>query len=215
MKHQCVNVMLLLDLSAAFDMVDHSVLVNVLKNKYGINDVTLSWFKNYLQDCRFHVVVEDMISQERTMNYSVPQGSLLGPVLFNCCCSTLHEEIPKPLQLNGYADDHSMEMSFKPGTVQESDSKSLLENSMLQTESWMHSNRLKLNPKKTEFILFGSKVQLSRCDMNMVKVCNNNVVRSKLVLYLGAWYDDNKNLSHHVIIKCKVVALKLSKIRLV
>ena len=84
MKHQCVNAMLLLDLSAAFDIADHSVLVNILKNKYGINDVALSWFKNYLQDHRFCVVVEDMISQERTINYSVPQGSLLGPVLFNC-----------------------------------------------------------------------------------------------------------------------------------
>ena len=87
--------------------------------------------KNYLQDCRFHVLVEDMISQVRTINYSVPQGSVLGPLLFNCYCSTLHEEIPKTLQLNGYADDHSTQISFKPGTVQESNSKSLLENSML------------------------------------------------------------------------------------
>ena len=106
MEHQSVNAMLLLDPSAAFDMVDHCVLVNILKNKYGINDVALSWFKNYLQDCRFHVVIEDMISQERTINYSAPQDSLLGPVPFNCYCSLLHEEIPKTLQLNGYADDH-------------------------------------------------------------------------------------------------------------
>ena len=52
-------------------MVDHSVLMDIL-NKYGTNDVALSWFKNYLQDFRFHVVVEDMISQERTITYSVP-----------------------------------------------------------------------------------------------------------------------------------------------
>ena len=62
MEHQCVNAMIFLDLSAAFYMVDHSVLVNILKNKYGINDLALSWFKNYLQDHRFHLVVEDMIS---------------------------------------------------------------------------------------------------------------------------------------------------------
>ena len=60
-----------------------------------------------------------MMSQVRTINYSVPQGSLLGPVLFNGYCSTLHEEIPKTLQLNGYADVHSMQISFKSGTVQE------------------------------------------------------------------------------------------------
>ena len=131
MQHQCVNAMLLLDLSAAFDMADHSVLVNIFKNKYSINDVALSWFKNYLQDHRSCVVVEDMIYQKRTINYSVPLGNLLGPVLFNCYCSTLCEEILKSLQLNGYADDHSMQISFKPGMVQELDSKSLLENSML------------------------------------------------------------------------------------
>ena len=133
-EHQCVNAMLLLDPSAAFDTIDDSVLGNILKNKYGINDVTLSPFKNYLQDHRFHVVVEDMILQERTINYSVPQGSLLGPVLFNCYCSTLYETIPKTLQPNGYADDLSMHISFKPGMVQESDSKSLMENTMLPTE---------------------------------------------------------------------------------
>ena len=65
--------------------------------------------------------------------------------------------------------------------VHESDSKSLLENTMLQTTKWMHANRLKLNPKNIDFILFGSKVQLSKCDMNMVNVCNNNAVRSKVV----------------------------------
>ena len=121
MEHQYVNAMLLLDLSAAFNMVDHSVLVNILKNKYDINDVDLFWFKNYLQDHRFCVVVEDMISQERTISFSALQGSLLGPVLFNCYCSTLHEEIPKTLQINGYADDHSMQISFKLGMVQVTD----------------------------------------------------------------------------------------------
>ena len=57
MGHQCVSAMLLLDLSTSFNTVDHSVLVNILKNTYSMNDVTLSWFKNYLQDNRFCVAV--------------------------------------------------------------------------------------------------------------------------------------------------------------
>ena len=84
-----------------------------------------------------------------------------------------------------------MQISFKPGTVQESDSKCLL-----------HANRLKSDPKKAELILIGSKVQLSKCDMNMVNVCNNNVVRSKVVQYLGAWHDENMNFNHDAIMKC-------------
>ena len=104
-----------------------------------------------------------------------------------------------------------MQISFKHHTVQESDSKALLENSLLRTENWMHANRLKLNPKKTEFILLGSKVQLSKYDMSMVNVCNNNVVRSKVVQYLGAWFAYNMSFNHHVIMKCKVAALNLKK----
>ena len=79
----------------------------------------------------------------------------------------------------------------------------------------MHANRLKLNPKKTEYILFGGKVQLSKFDTNTVNVCNNNVVRSKVVQYLGVWYNENMNFNHHVIMKCKVAALNLRKIRLI
>ena len=58
-------------------------------------------------------------------------------------------------------------------------------------------------------------MQLSKCEMNMVNVCNNNVVRSKELQYVGAWYDENMNFNYHVIMKCKVAALGLRKIKLI
>ena len=96
--------------------------------------MTLSWFKNYLQDHNFHAVVEDMISQEKTINYSVSQGSLLGPVLFNCYHSTLHEEIPKHYSSMAMLMITLCKYHLNLVWFQKLESKFLLENSMLQTE---------------------------------------------------------------------------------
>ena len=111
--------MLLLDLSAAFDTVDHQLLISLLENRYGIHDMALLWYQNYLKDHQFRVTVDGSFLSEKIMNFLVPQGSLLGPILFNCYCSTLHDIIPTNVDLNGYADDHTLQKNFKPNTEQE------------------------------------------------------------------------------------------------
>ena len=85
----------------------------------------------------------------------MPQGSLLGPVLFNTYCSTLVEVIPTGISINGFADDHSLQKSCKPGTKSEIETVELLETCMTEVDYWMKENRLILNPNKTEFIKFG------------------------------------------------------------
>ena len=89
------------------------------------------------------------------INYSVPQGSFPGPVLFNAYCLTLVEVVPTGMSINGFADDHSLQKCCKPGTKSEIETAGLLETSMTEVVYWMKENRLKLNPYKTEFIKFG------------------------------------------------------------
>ena len=86
---------------------------------------------------------------KKIINYSVLQGSLLGPVLFNAYCSTLLEVIPTSISVNGFADDHSLQKSCKPGTKSEIETVELLETSMVEVDYWMKENRSKLNPNKT------------------------------------------------------------------
>ena len=86
---------------------------------------------NYLKDCWFKVTVDGSLSSEKIMNFSVPQGSLLGPILFNCYCSTLHDIIPTNIDLNGYADDHKLQKNFKPNTEQEKIMWQLLKNACM------------------------------------------------------------------------------------
>ena len=106
--------MVALDLSAAFDTVNHRILLVVLNKYYGIQGLALQWLKSYLTDRQFKVQIEENFSEVKTINFSVPQGSILGPILFTCYASTLQELFTNNNSLFGYADDHSFIKSFSP-----------------------------------------------------------------------------------------------------
>ncbi len=78
----CISLLVLLDLSAAFDTIDHNILLNRLENSVGISGSALAWFKSYLSDCHQFVAVNEEVSYLSQVQYGVPQGSVLGPLLF-------------------------------------------------------------------------------------------------------------------------------------
>ena len=89
-----------LDLSAAFDTVNHTILLEVLNNYFGIVEHALSSISSYLSSRRFQVQVGHLTSKMVEIDFSVPQGSILGPILFNCYASTLMEIIPERRQFS-------------------------------------------------------------------------------------------------------------------
>ena len=93
MEKQKVTVLIGLDLSAAFDTVDHKILKETLKNMYGVDGDALLWFSSYLSDRSYYVFVQDTASIEQHMNFSVPQGSFLGQVLYSVYASPLGDVI--------------------------------------------------------------------------------------------------------------------------
>ena len=101
------------DLSAAFDTGDHDLLVEVLNKRFGIKDKTPKWYEQYPQPRKVRISINNTYSEEQTINYSVPQGSIQGAFLFNANASTISDVIPPTLELNGYADDHSIRKQFK------------------------------------------------------------------------------------------------------
>ena len=98
---------------AAFDTVDHNLLLEVLDKKFGIKDTALCWYEQYLKPRKFRVCINGNYSQEKTLEFSVPQGSTQGTYLFISYASTLNQVVPSNLQLSGYADDHSIWKCFK------------------------------------------------------------------------------------------------------
>ena len=87
--------------------------------------------------------------------------------------------------VNAFADEHSLQKEFIPHLEQEIPTIKQLESNLVKVENWMSTNRLKLNPSKTEFVLFGSKVQLGKCVSNNITVCDQVIERSNVRHYLG------------------------------
>ena len=102
-----------IDLSAAFDTVDHSILFSAPSNKFSIKGAGMKLFDSYLRarSCRVNIVKK--YSEDIDLQFSVPQGSCTGPILYLAYANTMEEVIPTDIQLHGYADDHNTKFSFK------------------------------------------------------------------------------------------------------
>ena len=114
MENHINTTLVALDLSATFDTLNHKILLEVLNKYYGIQGVALQWIKSYLANRQFCVQIEDKLSEVKTLDFSVPQGSILGPIPFTCYASTLQKLFTSHNNLSGYADDHSFIKSFSP-----------------------------------------------------------------------------------------------------
>ena len=86
-----------------------------------------------------------------------------------------------------------------------------LEKCMYDVESWINGNRLKLNPNKTEFIIFGSSIQLGKCATEQINICGTEVKKCKLICYLGALLDAKLNFKHHTNMKCHTALANIKR----
>ena len=108
-EKQSIMSLVAIDLSAAFDTVDHAILLKILSSKFGIPDKALKWFDSYLWPRSFKVLIDSKhCSKEQDLDVSVPQGSCTRADLFNLYCSPLKDVVHADLQLSGFADNHSI-----------------------------------------------------------------------------------------------------------
>ena len=153
-----VTAFIAIDLSAAFDMVDHGILLDVLQYRFGVSGRVRKWFDSYLGPRQFQVNIGKAYSEPIDLQFSVPQGSCAGPILFLLYASTIGEVIPQTIGIHGYADDHGIKGKFKAvGNNNETELETIHgpESCLEDVKAWMDENLLKMNSSKTEFILFG------------------------------------------------------------
>ena len=174
-----------MDLSAAFDTVDHNILLEVLNKKFGIEGTPLQWFSSYLRPRSCKVNISLNYFNEKQLQFSIPQGSCASPTAYLAYASTMRE-IPSlskttsegQIVLNGLVDDHSVKKEFTPAKW-EDESKCVhhLQHCMGEVQEWMEGNWLKLNSDKTEFILFGLRQMLSKCITTNIEVNGRTIER--------------------------------------
>ena len=115
MEVQKVTLLVLLDLGAAFDIVQHNTLLNHLKLRFGVDGKALDWFASYLSDRTQRVTVNDDLSSAFPLRQGVPKGSCLRPLLFMVYTSELFEIVSKHLpSVHCYADDTQLYLAFSP-----------------------------------------------------------------------------------------------------
>ena len=156
-----VTAIVLLDLSCAFDTVDHEILLQRLSH-IGVRDDALSWFRIYLSDREQSVLVDEAKSKPHPLICGVPQGSVLGPVLFSIYIWPLAHIIQQhSINYKFYADDIQLYLSFPSQNA--SLAISQLEHCIVDIHCWLSQNVLRLNSAKSEIILLGTRQQLSKC----------------------------------------------------
>ena len=214
MERQEGVALMAVDLSAAFDTVDHQILSSVLQARFGITGSALQWFQTYLYPRSCKVTVDGKFSSEKDLPFSVPQGSCMGPVLYLAYASTLKEVVPQNISLYGYADDHAMKLSFDVKDPQAQLSAiTELETCAVKIDDWMSQNRLKMNPSKTEFIIFTSRQHIQKCNSEQLNVCGVPVNRSTQIKYLGVILDYNLTFKNFITTKCKTAMYNIQRIR--
>ena len=200
LDNQEVICLLLLDLSVAFDMVDHQILINRLTTMFGISGCALTLIRSYLTGRSQRVKVGELRSDPVTLHFGVPQGPVLGPILFTLyACPLGHIFKAHGLMYHLYADDSQLYLSFKPNTPgAQSMCLKTIENCTEDIRRWMTLNMLKLNDNKTELIFLGTRQQLAKLSDVSMRIGSTTVLPVDYVCNLGFFFDRLLKNSNHV-----------------
>ena len=193
------TILLLLDLSAAFDTVDIEKLLYILENEFGIKNTALKWFRSFLTGRTQRVRINSSISESVDVLYGVPQGSVLGPVLFNIYIRSLYNVINAAgFSASGYADDSNAKLTFSL-CFQHNIITQQLPKLMNQITHWMNCFFLKINPDKTEIILFLPNTLKNHPTINGTILSTGTCIRfSDVVQNLGFKLDQSLNFESHI-----------------
>lgn len=193
------TVLILLDLSAAFDTIDHSKLIDILSRDIGLSGVVMKWFISFITGRQQRVCVNNTYSKCIDVDFGVPQGSVLGPVLFNIYLRSFYSIIiDNGFNVAGYADDHQIYKHFTCNSQYITLTEDI-KRCLYDIHNWMCDYFLKLNPRKTEIILLGSKIIVNQIGINGINLPDGTCIRfTSKVKNLGCIIDQHLDFNSHI-----------------
>ena len=171
----------LLDLSAAFDCVNHDILLRRLEVVFGLTDTALDWIRSFVSGRTQHVSYHSRLSSPQSVLFGVPQGSVLGPLLYVLCTAKLEQVVVRHgLRLHMYADDCQVYLSTSVDDAPLAVDRFTA--CVVDVNAWLSTNRLKLNAAKTKLMWLGLSPLLDKIACQEVLVLGARVAVSESCL---------------------------------
>jgi hypothetical protein len=208
-------ILVLLDLSAAFDTIDHEILINRLAERIGVKDSALSWFKSYLSRRVQSIHVQGKSSEPKYILFGVPQGSVLGPVKFTAYQSPLYDiAMLHGVGVHLYADDTQLYVSYNINSPEELlTARNKLEHCIDDIHAWMTQNKLQLNEDKTELLYVCSSRNSQKIPTTAgLTIGSHHISPSSKAVNLGVVFDQHLKMDSQIKTICKKARFHLRNI---
>ena len=192
--------LIFLDLSAAFDTLDHRIMLRRLELSFGIEGHALKWFESYLSDRRVKVIINGQYSDIVELSCSTPQGSKIGPRMYSDYVRPLGRLLTYlSLWYHAYADDTQASKSARASDRNDQISTiSRLQTGIHHVSEWMFHNKLKINQEKNEFLIIASKNNQRQIAVDHMTLDENVIKRSEFARNLGVTFDSELSMLKHI-----------------